>query len=81
MSERVEISNIEITIGETAHKLTLAQARALKNVLDELFPEPWPYQPVYVPPIMYREIPSPAVVPLQPWTITCQNNTLGLTLV
>ncbi len=40
MSEKTKIVNVEMQIAGTVFKLTLAQARDLKRILEELFPEP-----------------------------------------
>ncbi len=39
MSKKVKVTKVEIEIGDSKQMLTLAQARELRDVLNEAFPE------------------------------------------
>ncbi len=67
--DKIEISQIEIKIGKSVLKLSIAQMQELKDVLNETFPEK---ETVYIPnPIrrpIYIERP---VYPWREWEILC----------
>ena len=78
MSNSVQISKIEIKIGEKVFSLTMEEARELKTHLNQLFYDDSGryFWPIFIPYPIYKEI-SPASKPY--WEVTCKNNTLNLT--
>lgn len=73
-NDKIEISKVEIKIAGEVLKLTLQQARELKGILNDTFPEPSINisYPVYV-----RPYTQPYISPLYPsWT--CSTSTLGI---
>ena len=82
MTNKVEISKIQIKIGPKTIELTLAELKELKKVLDDLVcKENIPYYYTYPPykPKYYEDSSIPS--PLNPgWTVTCENSVLSLAL-
>ena len=82
MTDKIEISKVEIKMGKHTFNLTLDQARSLKKILNDTFPEketqfvPTPY-PVY-------PTPYPVYPPVYPqyneWIITCGGTEIDNTL-
>lgn len=68
MQEKVEISKVTLKVGGKDIELTLDQARELKNVLEELFPNRGiPFTPIQ--PILIE--PSYIPRPWQQWETWC----------
>ena len=42
MTKKVKVTKVEIDIGDSKHTMSLAQARELRDVLNEAFPEDRP---------------------------------------
>jgi len=73
--KEIEVSKIEVKIGDTIIPLTLEQIRSLKDLLNDLFPEPITY-PLPYPVITYPERHYPWWEPTV--TYTCGSNTLAI---
>ena len=70
MSNSVQISKIDIKIGDKTLSLSLEEAKELKDRLSEFFPDNitiQPYWPVYIP-YSYTETPDPFP---SKWEFTC----------
>ena len=75
---KIEISQIEIKIGKSVLKLSIAQMQELKDVLNETFPEK---ETVYIPNPIYVDhsyhrpiyIERP-VYPWREWEIICDSS-------
>lgn len=51
MSEKVQITEVKVKIGDLDITLSIDQARGLKQALDELFPTERAIQPINIQPI------------------------------
>lgn len=78
MSDKIAVSKIEIKIGEDVLKLSLAQMRELKDVLNKTFPDE---KTIYVNPVYFDRpcyAPNPIYItpPIPPWNEwICGNDT------
>ena len=64
MSKKQLIKSVELDLGGKTVKLTIAQAQALKEALDELFAKEVVIEKEYVP---VPSIPTPYPVPYEPY--------------
>jgi hypothetical protein len=65
MKHQMSIQSIKITIGNETKELTIKEAKALKDALDELFPQ---RMPQWVPPGKLETWPAPvSPMPLGPY--------------
>ena len=77
-NKNISIGKVELEINDKVIRLSLGEAKELKNILDELFPQPTyiPSQPIYYNPNPWRY--------WEPYYTTCggsieADNTLRLT--
>ena len=75
-TDKIEVSKIEIKIGGKVISLTLAEAKELRDILDETFPKASPVTIIrdhYYPRPYYAPIwvSQPSTNPYKQWEITC----------
>ena len=80
MSKKVKVTKVEIEIGDSKQMLTLDQAKELRDVLNDAFPEKYG-QPITYP-IVIHEWPRPyyhwTPTWIQPTYTTCTGDTLSM---
>ena len=68
----MSIQSIKIKIGDTIHEMTVKEAKALKEALDDIFPQRMPQwvppQRLELPPTWVA--PTPYTDPLKPYCTT-----------